>query len=337
MNFKFKNENDLINLISDTLKRPLNQINKVNESDAEIIDRGVEKLLFNIDTFSSEDFFDENDPYTLGWNMAVGCISDILAGGVQPQYYAHSMTIIESWDKKYINKLIMGVRDVLSKFKTSFIGGDVGFGKEWSYTASALSFAQDKLLTRKGAKLNDSIYITGKVGLGNFNAGLNLFSVKNKFLKFNKKFPIRKNETEIIREFASCCIDTSDGVFNSLKIISELGNLGFEVKNIPYHKICLILSGILNIDKLLFFIGECGEYELLFTIPSDEESLFIKKIIGEKLKFYKIGKITENKKRFVIDNERIYDLTELDICARTFKNKKDYISYIINYLNRFKK
>lgn len=88
-----------IKRIAKLLPRSANQINRLYESDAEIVKFAGEYLFFNIDDFSSEDYFFEDNPFNLGWNVAVAAISDVLASGGVPLYYAHSMVLSSAWDE----------------------------------------------------------------------------------------------------------------------------------------------------------------------------------------------------------------------------------------------
>ena len=102
-------EIDFINAITKILPKSSLQLNRPFESDAEILDFNGTKLLLNVDEFSKEDMFRDHNPYVLGWNIAIGGISDILATGALPHFYAHSMVIEDGWDKEYVENFSRGV------------------------------------------------------------------------------------------------------------------------------------------------------------------------------------------------------------------------------------
>ena len=99
-------------------------IQKVFDCDAQLFRVVCRELLFTVDEYSAEDFFIDDDPFRLGWNLAVATMSDILAGGGIPIYYAHSMTIPASWDQLYLERFGNGIRKLLSKAGAEFIGGE---------------------------------------------------------------------------------------------------------------------------------------------------------------------------------------------------------------------
>ncbi|MCD4745255.1 MAG: hypothetical protein K8R58_03045, partial [Bacteroidales bacterium] len=122
-------EKKIINNFLSQLPKSSQHINDFFESDAEIIDFGSKQMLFTTDEFSGEDMLRDDDPYMLGWNMAVCTISDILASGGTPKFYAHSVQVSKNWDHSYIENFSKGIADVLNLSGAAFIGGDLGMSK----------------------------------------------------------------------------------------------------------------------------------------------------------------------------------------------------------------
>ena len=156
---------------------------------------------------------------------------------------------VNKWDNKYLSHFSKGIADVLYKVQAGFIGGDVGTADKWHYTGIAIG-ENENPVTRLGAKSGDIILMTGQVGIGNLEAALNLYSKKpllNAILKgYKTKLAVRFDESRLIREFATSCIDSSDGVLNALNTISDLNNTGFEMTQVPYFTgglaVCKLLS-----------------------------------------------------------------------------------------------
>ena len=76
----------------------------------------------------------------------------------------------------------------------------------------------------------------------------------------------RLKESELVRRFASSCIDTSDGLAVSLKILSGLNHCGFDVAEVPFAEAATRFCEQNGVPRALLALGECGEYELLFTV-----------------------------------------------------------------------
>ncbi|MDP2924463.1 MAG: AIR synthase related protein [Candidatus Omnitrophota bacterium] len=332
-------EKKIIEMITGMFPESKQHLNKCFESDAEVISFADKRLLFTIDEFSSEDMFRDNDPYFLGWNVAAGGISDISACAGIPLFYGHAMVVSTAWNKDFIKKFTQGVADVLKKTDTAFIGGDFGKAKDWRCTAVVIGKAGNKLLSRKGAAVGDKIYLSGKIGLGNLEAAFKFYS-HDKRLKIvstivKSKFPLRLKESVFISDYATCCIDTSDGVFNALNILAEINSIGYEIRDLPYIDIGSFGASAISLPKELLLLGEAGEYELLFTIRPSDEQVFIKRAKQEGFSFYKIGKFIESS-RVLFDRNRLIDLSGLHVRARDFDDRKEYLEYLINYLKEHK-
>ncbi|MBN2520498.1 MAG: hypothetical protein JXB17_08340 [Bacteroidales bacterium] len=329
-------EKEIISLIAGLLPRSNGQLNNLFESDSEIVMFGDQKLLFTVDEYSAEDQFRDNDPYILGWNLTVATLSDIFACGGIPKYYAHCLNVQDAeWDKEYIKLFSKGIADVLNEIQTSFIGGDFGTAKEWHYTGIAIG-ETDVPVTRKGAKPGDIILMTGKIGLGNFEAALNIYSqkplYKNLLKGYKNKLAIRFKESKLLSEYATSCIDSSDGLLNSLIILSEINKTGFELTNTPYITGGLVACKLLSKPKEFLLIGECGEYELVFTINENDLPDFCQKAKGQGLSYTIIGRMTELTERLLIESDKIIDFTDFNIRGRDYENISLYLEELTNYL-----
>ncbi|OGO85579.1 MAG: hypothetical protein A2Y22_03685 [Clostridiales bacterium GWD2_32_59] len=323
-------EKNLIKLISGVMPKSPLQMNKLYESDSEIVDYKGSKLLFNIDEFSKEDMFREHNPRILGFNIATASISDILATGGTPLYYLHSMCVPSRWDENYIKSFSQGVAEALRLNNMTFLGGDFSKSEEWKYTATVVGENNNKCILRSGAKIGDNIYITGKIGTGNLEAFLKIKGIN----KFKLMFNSRHKESRFINSYATACIDTSDGCYNCLNTIAEMSNVGYEIEKVPYIRLGKIAAKLANVEELLLFLGECGEYELMFTIAEGEEENFIKNAKKNGFRFYRIGKIVETGTKIIRDSKRIIDFSNINISARDYENIEDYLQELIRVIKR---
>ncbi|MEN8224604.1 MAG: AIR synthase related protein [Bacteroidota bacterium] len=307
------------------------------ETDAQQFMLDGQNFLFTTDEYSSEDFFRENNPYTLAWNLTTATLSDILAAGGVPMFYGHSMSIPSSWNNEYLIAFCKGINDCLSLADTKFLGGDTGFSDTWKYTGIAIG-RQNAHINRSGAGIGDLIYMTGKVGAGNLEASLKMYSghtaVHELSKEMNIKFPWRGKEASVIRKYATACIDSSDGMLKSLMNIGSCSALGFEVGSLPYMEEAVMACEMLELDKTLLFVGESGEYELVFTISPDEEMKFLNECEQLGVQLVRIGRMLEKKEYLLMGDKRIIDFTGFDIHARNYPDTLDYISAISIYIRQ---
>lgn len=328
-------EKELIHIFLTELQSSQYLQSQFFESDAEVLTNGSGKLLFTTDEFSEEDLFRIDDPYRLGHNLAAATISDILAVGGTPYAYAHAVKASSSWTREYVTQMAQGIDAVLKICGIGLIGGDIGMSSQWGYTGICLGFS-DNPISRRGATERDHIYMTGAIGAGNIEATFSLYNHKQivrlsaRFVK--NYFPVRIKESKLIGQWASCCIDTSDGVLNALNTLSELNDLGYNIENLPYHPEARLLCRLLHVPKEALFMGECGEYELLFAVPPENNKAFLKAAHSENLKFTSIGEFTKADKRLLKANGKIWNLEEYRISARDYNSKQEYLGMLLDFL-----
>lgn len=328
-------EKDLIQkILAGFVKSELHE-NNFFESDAEVFNYKNNRLLFTTDDFSSEDLFREIHPRNLGRNLAIASLSDILACGGNPLFYAHSMAVSKNWEADFITKLSEGISEILQTTQTHFLGGDFGISEHWHYTGIVIGEVI-KPLSRIGARPGDSIFLTGKAGTGNLEAALSLYSDKalvGSFLStYKSRFHLRLEESALIRHYASSCIDTSDGVINGIKTIAQLNHIGFSLENIPLLPEAVLATKLLGKPAELLLFGECGEYELLFTVPAEKVFDFEKEAKAKNFEISKIGVIQDESTKVLKCGKRELVLDTFDLSARAFDTTKEYLSALTNFI-----
>jgi thiamine-monophosphate kinase len=324
-------EQEIINLLSSLL--PQGRNNLVHESDCEIITLGRQPYLFTTDEFSGEDRFIETNGSLLGWNIAAGALSDIYACGGTPLYYAHALTVGNSWQLPFIREFGKGVAEALTASGARSIGGDCGRAQAWRCTSSVIGTCEGRPLTRKGARPGHALYLTGRIGLGNMQAALSLIPIKNAPVPglSGMKFHLRMKESALIKRHASSCIDTSDGVFKALSILADLNRCGFAVEKLPFNRAAALLAQAALLPRIMLFFGECGEYELLCTIPPDREQRFLSEAREQHLRLFRLGTM-QKQGRYVTEGATIFDLSTLDLEARNVTDTREYLKALIDWV-----
>jgi thiamine-monophosphate kinase len=100
----------------------------------------------------------------------------------------------------------------------------------------------------------------------------------------------RVKEGVILADYASSCIDISDGLFWSLYELSRMSKVGFALESakIPLSKECKGFLAKTNLNLIdISYIGE--DFELLFTIPKSRLSE-----LQKKMNVFVIGEVTED-------------------------------------------
>jgi len=291
-------ENQKINKLLSDFKRSPHQLNKPHESDAEIIKLNDGLLAITTDSISEEiltGLYD--DPYIIGWMIVTINISDIAAVGALPIGILISEIIPQDFGQEKIRELQKGISDACIMYKTFLLGGDTNEGESLVLTGTAIGIIQNKkIMSRLGCKSGDILYSSGKLGDGNAYAISKLISETNSFTKYKPLARIKEGRT--ISKYASCCMDTSDGLIATLDQLMRLNNAGFELNNNWQNVIdddAIEYSKNLNLPPWILFAGQHGEFELIFTIPTEFKNAFLKETLKNELSPIELGRVISDR------------------------------------------
>lgn len=208
--------------------------------------------------------------FDIGYKAVARVLSDIAAMGGVPKYLGISLALPSSLRSK-ISELLKGIRRISHKFNLSLVGGDLGRSQKIFLDVWCIGRVdKEKFVLRKGAKHNDAIFLTGKVG----------GSLKRRHLR---PIPRIREAQFLVKNFKiNSMIDISDGlVFDLYRILMESKKKGLIFEDrIPLYK------DARNLEDALYS-GE--DYELLFTASFKEKERL------EEKGFYFIGVIEEAK------------------------------------------
>jgi len=250
------------------MPRSEKQLNRLHESDAELIEQSPGKVLaITTDTLIEEiEHGLYTDPHLIGWMAVTCCASDLAAVGASPL----GMVISATFQKDYqgIQDIQKGIQEALSSYSLPLLGGDTNYAKGMSFTGTAMGCVENSPpLKRSGAKPGDILASTGFLGIGNLYAYQKLFGKGSEEVVY-KPFA-RLQEGQILRSFASSAIDSSDGFFSSLEDMMGVNGMGFLIES-EYEEILYpLIVEKAAIPLPLFLAGHHGEYELVFTVPQD--------------------------------------------------------------------
>lgn len=214
-------------------------------------------------------FFPDADPERLGHKALAVNLSDLAAMGAKPRWALLALTLPES-DPAWLSAFAQGFFRLAERYGVQLIGGDTTRGP-LAVTVQALgTLAGHSAVTRSGARPGDSVYVTGSLGL----AGLGL-KLRQGAAQTWGQAALDKLETPEPRvgfglrlsEFASACIDISDGLAADLGHILEQSGVAAEVdcELLPLSPVVrgyLADTGDWNLP-----LGAGDDYELCFTAP----------------------------------------------------------------------
>jgi thiamine-monophosphate kinase len=210
-------------------------------------------------------------PYDIGWKALAVNLSDLAAMGATPAWATLALTLPHA-DASWVTEFAEGFAALAREYKLALVGGDTTQGP-LSVTVAVHGFVpENAALLRSGARVGDSVYVTGT--LGDAAAGLRLvdqptFAEAAKLTlleRLNRPTP-RVAQGLAMRGRASACIDVSDGLLADLGHVCAASGVGadIDVDNLPSSTALLDASDVPT--RRAFQLAGGDDYELCFTAP----------------------------------------------------------------------
>lgn len=279
--------------------------------DAAILDVPPNKqLVTSIDTLISGVHFPE---YTLPESIAHKALavnlSDLAAMGATPAWFTLALTLPDI-EEDWLSEFSSGLKNIAIQNGIHLVGGDTTRGP-LSISIQVMGLVdKGRALLRSGAKIGDKIYVTGTLGdaaagLQSILGNLSLSKADKEYCEGRLNYPQpRVIESTIIQEFASACIDVSDGLLQDLSHILHASDVGAEL-NSNVLPLSTALKKIENEQARQFVLSGGDDYELLFTIPENKEKEFLQEMQKKKKKISCIGVINHKYNEITDENGQI--------------------------------
>jgi len=264
-------ELEIIQAVRKHLKPSPRQKNRGFASDAEIVEIQDGVYAFTADEFSAEDGFSFEDPLTLGWNLVIATLSDLLAVGATPCLMLNSLVVDGAVPAATIETMGKGMQEALDCAGAFMLGGDAGTADAWRVTGFGVgTFAEGKApLSRLNRASSGAVLATGSFGDGNLAAA---------GLKACPRFECRRDESKELAGFEAACIDTSDGLILSLEALVRVNpnlEISLDTERVPYAEGAKETAAALGIPRETVFLGSGGEYELVALVPEKAAAVLV--------------------------------------------------------------
>ena len=215
-------------------------------------DVAVEDVHFRASWFTADE---------IGYRSTMAALSDLAAMAATPRGVVIALTLPSSWRAK-ATAIADGVARAARACNAPIIGGDLSDGPALSLAITVLGSTR-RALHRAGAKLGDSVWVTGRLGgpataLASFLAGGQpLGETRARFAAPHARI---REAAWLAGHGATACIDISDG------LAADLGHIA-------------AASGVriaLDLDRILCMPGVSGtdaaaggeEYEIVVSGPA---------------------------------------------------------------------
>ncbi len=264
------------------------------------VPRGHE-LVMSVDTSVAGVHFPKDAaPYDIGYRALAVALSDLAAMGANPCWVALSLTT-PTFDSDWLAELYRGFTHTFSQYSLTLIGGDTTQGPLALSVQVYGLVPTGSALLRSGANVGDIIFVSKALG----QSALALEAAKRgEQTALAKSFYTVEVEIALgqaLRDFASACIDVSDGLLADLYHICKRSQCGAQIEA---DTVCIdktLLEKVEAKKALEIALTHGDDYALCFTIPASRlrawQALRAKQFPHATL--YPVGKIVEGDSVFV--------------------------------------
>jgi thiamine-monophosphate kinase len=235
------------------------------------------------------------DPYLIGWMTVMTTMSDLASVGAIPIGIMIMQSIPSDYPEEKLKLINNGIKEACRESGTFVLGGDMNRASELQLKAVAIgSFEDKKRVSPLDCQENDLLLISNPMGSGMGFALTQLF-YKQYLMSYKPTCDLARGQ--LIRKYASSCIDTSNGFFPALCSLIESNNLGFRIHRefsdfVDYG--VKDLAQKVNLPDWFFLAGPHGEYELAFTLPPSLLDEFMEKALELDWEPSVIGSVIKN-------------------------------------------
>lgn len=219
--------------------------------------RAGDELLFTTD-FLIEDIHFRRTTHTareIGYKALARGLSDLAAMGATPQFCLFSLAVPKWADSRYVDGIYRGLLALSDAAQCPLAGGDLGSGPALTCDIVACGAAPiGKSLRRSGARVGDSIWVSGTLGGAALGLEKNSGGARRKHVHPEPRLALGL----LLRGRATAAMDLSDGLSIDLSRLCEESNVAAEIEAPPLFRGASLHQGLHG--------GE--DYELLFTAPA---------------------------------------------------------------------
>lgn len=267
--------------------------------DCAVLPAGEGELLFSTDLLMEGVHFlrSESSPEDVGWKAAAVNLSDIAAMGGKPVATFLSIALPKDAQGEWAERFIEGYRQISSQYDVPLLGGDTTSSlRDIAVNVGILGRCQSgKRLMRSGAKVGETIYVTGP--LGDSAAGLQAIlrgirrSEEVKTLIERHKRPLPHVDAGVIliqSGKVGAMMDISDGIASDMRHIMKASKVGavIALDRLPLSSELISVCAEQGWDRYWLSTSGGEDFELLFTGPDGLENEL-------DIKVYPVGKIVD--------------------------------------------
>jgi len=220
----------------------------------------------------------------LGWKALAVNLSDLAAMGATPAWALLALTLPAA-ERSLVEGFAIGFAELAAQHRVALVGGDTTRGPLAVSVVVHGFVPPGRALRRDGAQVGDLVFVTGT--LGDAAAGLRCLDPRDVqahalfhapadarewlLARLNRPMP-RIAAGIALREFATACIDVSDGLCADLGHVAKRSDVGIEVDASRLPASSALLALFDEADRVALQASGGDDYELAFTAPPAREA-----------------------------------------------------------------
>ena len=253
--------------------------------DCAVMPAGEGELLFSTDLLMEGVHFlrNESSPEDVGWKAAAVNLSDIAAMGGSPVATFLSIALPKDAQGEWAERFIDGYTQISRKYDVPLLGGDTTSSlRDIAVNVGVLGRCPSvKRLMRNGAKVGETIYVTGPLGdsAGGLQAiikGIERTEEVKTLIGRHKRPVPRIDAGRILMESGKvgAMMDISDGIVSDLRHIMKASGVGavIALDRLPCSPELISVCAGQGWDRYELATSGGEDFELLFTGPEGLEN-----------------------------------------------------------------
>ena len=251
---------------------------------------------------------ERTDPRRLGQRAAAVNLSDIAAAGGRPTHFLVSLVVPPATEVSFLDALYDGLAEECARHDVDVIGGNVSSGPVLIVDLTLFGEVEaGAMLRRDGARVGDSVLVTGELGAAAAGLALTLApelhaklaaeDVERALQALELPVPrVREGQALVRTGGATAAIDTSDGLAADLAHLCDRSGVGVRIDAaaLPIARPASELARVLARDPVDSALAGGEDYELLFTASPDRVAALVEALRGCGTSVTVIGTIIES-------------------------------------------
>lgn len=235
-------------------------------------------------------------PASIGYRALAVNLSDLAAMGARAAWALLALTLPEA-DEAWLSQFTAGFARLARIHGVALVGGDTTRGP-LCVTVQVLGHVSGPAMLRSGGRPGDALFVTGTPG--DAAAGLALEqgrwpeSQGGQYLRDRFLFPTPRMQLgERLREYASACIDVSDGLLGDAGKLAAASGCGAQISyaDLPLSQPLVRAAGADRAHELALTGGD--DYELCFSVGPGQLERLLTQMPPEHWGYTRIGTLRE--------------------------------------------